>query len=254
MPRFIQRNYSAALGGGVCRTSTVGLDVNTSGASAAFWYYPLAADGNVMVSFENGANSATFRLNIENNAGKLFTWTVTSSVGRAHKPSYVISLNTWHYIVVTYANIGGTSRRSTIYVDGVSIGTETSAGLADTSSRFSCSTGATSRLESDIRVFNSELSASDVSNLYYNNLNPSTPTINWRLDEGEGSSATDFSGNGWTGTITSAIWTSNTPMKARLLQRNANAAILANGIDGSAGNALSIPNNASLNPTAAVTL
>lgn len=40
----------------------------------------------------------------------------------------------------------------------------------------------------------------------------------------------------------------------RFIQRNANAAILANGANGAAGNILSIANNASLNPTAAVTV
>lgn len=40
----------------------------------------------------------------------------------------------------------------------------------------------------------------------------------------------------------------------RFIQRNANAAILANGADGAAGNILSVPFSATLNPTAAVTL
>lgn len=215
--RLVQRNYNAALAGNNCRTTTVGLNINTSGASCAFWYYPIAADGNVAASFEDSANSSVFRVNIESATRKLFTWTTSGGVGRAHKPTYTISLNEWHYIVFTYANVDGANRRSTIYVDGVSIGTETSAGLADTSSRFSCSAGSTSRLVSDVRVFNYELSSDDVLKLYYENINPDIPVLNWLLTEGAGSSASDSSGNGWTGTITSAAWTGNTPMKARKL-------------------------------------
>lgn len=215
--RLVQRNYNAALAGNNCRTTTVGLNINTSGASCAFWYYPIAADGNVAATFEDSANASVYRLNIESGTRRLFTWTTSGGVGRAYKPTYTINLNEWHYIVFTYANVDGANRRSTIYVDGVSIGTETSAGLADTSSRFSCSAGSTSRLVSDVRVFNYELSSDDVQKLYYQNINPATPVLNWLLTEGAGSSAADSSGNGWTGTITSAAWTGNTPMKARKL-------------------------------------
>ena len=203
-----------ALTAGVARSDAGGIDVNTSGATAIFRYYPISADGLVACTFEDAATSGIFRLNLESATRRLFTWTVSGGVGRAHKPTYTIRLSEWHEVAFSYKDMGGGNRRSRIYVDGDLIGEETSAGLADTTSKFSASAGAT-RYVTKMRMFNSELTPEQVSNIYSTGQNLVTPRIHWPLTEGSGNVANDISGNGFHGTISSNAWGSNTPGRNR---------------------------------------
>lgn len=67
---------------------------------------------------------------------------------------------------------------------------------------------------SGVRVFNRELTATEILNLY-NGTVPSGVIAEYLLIEGAGTVAYDTSGNGNNGTITSGTWSRDTPSKTR---------------------------------------
>lgn len=69
----------------------------------------------------------------------------------------------------------------------------------------------------DVRIFNSQLTATDVLNLYRFNINPSTPGAWWKFDEGSGTTVYDSSRNANNGTLTGATYSSDTAKKVRVL-------------------------------------
>lgn len=80
----------------------------------------------------------------------------------------------------------------------------------------------------DVRIYNRALSAADVLNLYNAGATTANPTIKtvsrnglvgyWSLDDGTSTKATDFSGNGNTGTLTNGpLWTTGKRGRAVLL-------------------------------------
>ena len=68
---------------------------------------------------------------------------------------------------------------------------------------------------SKVRVWNTELTAAQISALYTTNTVPSGLIAEYLLNEGAGSIAYDSSGNGNNGTITSGTWTRDAPSKTR---------------------------------------
>lgn len=68
----------------------------------------------------------------------------------------------------------------------------------------------------DVRIFTSgKLTAAQCADLYYRNVNPSTPAHWWKFDEGSGTSVADSTG-AITGTQNnSAAWSTNVAIKPR---------------------------------------
>lgn len=66
-------------------------------------------------------------------------------------------------------------------------------------------------------AFNRILSAAEIDNIMYNGNIPSGVIANYKIDEGTGSTTSDSSGNGHTGTLVGAAWSSDTPSMARTL-------------------------------------
>lgn len=70
---------------------------------------------------------------------------------------------------------------------------------------------------SDVMIWNRALTAQEMSDLYFSSIIPTSGFVDrWRLDEGAGGTANSQTGT-HNGTVTSAVWTGNTPMKARKL-------------------------------------
>jgi len=77
------------------------------------------------------------------------------------------------------------------------------------------------------RMWNRVLSDSEIQNLYFKKIVPSNSLIGeWLLGEGAGTIAYDSSGRGNNGTISGAVWSSDTPSKTRL---NINNNLVKNG-------------------------
>jgi hypothetical protein len=140
-----------------------------------------------------------------------------------------VSLNEWHHFAAT---VDVSTDTVQIYIDGIlqtneANGTFTNAVFDNTNSH-SISIGATSagteRFTGDIdevRVYNRVLSATEIWNLYQagggakvNSADSQSDALErglagyWKLDDGSGTSATDASTNGSTGTLTNGpTWT-----------------------------------------------
>jgi hypothetical protein len=127
----------------------------------------------------------------------------------------------WHLAVATYDSVTG---NNIIYVDGVAVSTtSTTAGtlIASTNNALIWNIGSLGpsryfkgRLD-EARFWNRALSATEISNLYCNNIVPSGLVGEWLFDEGSGTTALDTSGNGNNGNITGATYTTDVPIKPR---------------------------------------
>lgn len=150
----------------------------------------------------------------------------------AHSGNNSLLPNTgYHHVVAT---INATT--ITLYIDGVQRGTpltlnhtlNTTSFIWRIGRRHNSTEYFTGDID-DVRVWNTALSAAEVAALYYSNENPSTPVGWWKFNEGAGTSATDSSSNGNTGTITAATYTADVPMKPRMLARDYGTSLSFNG-------------------------
>jgi len=68
----------------------------------------------------------------------------------------------------------------------------------------------------EVRLWSKALTAQEISDLYFKNIVPrSSLAGQWLFDEASGTTANDTSGNGNTGTITGATYTTDTRLQAR---------------------------------------
>ncbi|HXN51421.1 MAG TPA: LamG domain-containing protein [Candidatus Acidoferrum sp.] len=132
-----------------------------------------------------------------------------------HTPFNSFSQSAWHHAVLTY---DGTSLAAGIhmYIDGVS---QTVTATHDTlaSSILSASDvkigwSAWNNIYfngtlDDVRVWNRQLSASEVLALFNDSSGPASSSLIgwWKFDDGSGTSAVDSSGNGLTGTLNGGV-------------------------------------------------
>jgi hypothetical protein len=108
-----------------------------------------------------------------------------------------------------------------LYVDGTMIGSGT-APVWGLSSSNVVKIGAYGALRfwkgllDDVTIWDRALTATEIQNLYYNNIYPTTNLIaKYLFNEGSGSTIIDSSGNGYNGTITGATYTTDAPCKPR---------------------------------------
>ena len=135
-------------------------------------------------------------------------------------------LNSWHHTVLVFDGVSTSAPSSyKLYLDGIEIDTMDTATLATPANISSIGwiTGSQwfpGKLD-DVRVYNRALSATEIWNLYQagggaevNSADSQGDTLErglagyWKLDDGSGTSATDASTNGNTGTLTNGpTWT-----------------------------------------------
>ncbi len=127
----------------------------------------------------------------------------------------------WTFL--TYTRTSGVSQ---MYINGVAQGiTYNNTPIAPTG--FLCAGGSVNGsnagfgsgyagLIDDVRIYERPLSATEILNFYYGSEPASTSLkIKWLMDEGSGTSLIDASGNGNTGTISGATYSTDVFMKAR---------------------------------------
>ena len=102
--------------------------------------------------------------------------------------------NGWHYISAV-----GDSGATKFYIDGSYVGTADYKSSSDITWIGNHSGGQPFGSIDETRIYNRALSANEVTKLYQY---APGPVAHWKLDESSGTSASDFSGNGNTGTLT----------------------------------------------------
>jgi hypothetical protein len=129
----------------------------------------------------------------------------------------------WMHLAFTWSKSGEVVNA---YINGVLVGTSTSlgtwAGTLISSSQLigaGSTTGARWQgLITDVKLWTTALSTTQINNLYFNNQVPGSSLIgSWSLGEGAGSTANDTSGQSNNGVITGATYSSEVPMKTRSL-------------------------------------
>lgn len=174
-----------------------------------------------------------------------------------------IKYNNWQYVLTTVAANGTVTH----YINGVRSGTPATtgalAGITTTNAlRIGNRSGGTDRTFdgriAEARIWNRPLTADEIRAIHFDRIVPTTGLVGeWKMNEGAGSTATDTSGNANHGTITGAIWSADTPTKARQLVggnlvRNGDFSyvppfvaatnVTSRWIDGTAGGSTSIEN------------
>lgn len=173
---------------------------NLSSMTYSLWIKPNSTTGTtgIMNARDGGTNGG---FDLDNLNGTLRFATRISGGGSLLASGLVTGA--WQHIVATYNNA---TKEMRLYKDGVLIG----SGIASTSSGNTAQPlkigNLTNMSVDDVRVYNRALSSADVSTLY--NFAPG-PVGYWNLDEKSGTTASDISGNGNTGTLTNGPqWTS----------------------------------------------
>lgn len=210
-PRLAVRNYNAALNVASGNYVTVA-DSDTfepATFSIAFWFNTRQT-GNVVI-IEKDTN---FGFSVQRDTDNIMK--ANSNNGTICKGTNAYSDGRWHFCVLH----NGSAPK--LYIDGVdetTTSTQRTAAYSTGPLYFGSRAGAAPYvgLLQDVQIFNRVLTAQEVKDLYYANVNPASGLIErWILDEGAGSTVTGRI-LGTSGTITGATFTSNTPMKSRKL-------------------------------------
>lgn len=226
MPRQVVRdfgtclNFSSASSQYVEITNNSGLQI-TGPRTVSLWV-KLKSKANNMVFFSaddvGGAYFSLYRLQLNPTATAFnydMTWSQPNDQSVAGTTNPQIGI--WYHVVGMY---DGTNMY--IFVNGVQ---ENSVALSISERTLSTirignyggNAAYANALIDDVRVYSTNLSSTQINNMYYG-IEPPTTNLKgrWKLDDGSGTSATDSSGNGNTGTlINTPTWSSDVFMKPR---------------------------------------
>jgi len=232
--RFLVRDFGTCLNfvrdssHKVVLTQTSGLPIySASGYSVSGWFRrrPVANDTalyaennftstlSILHIFISSSSSNKITIKVRNEAGTIQINDVTSTI--------TFHSNIWHHFVWTDNN--GTAK---LYINGVLDTTNYNYTPAGTYTMTSSGIGVIERSSplnwfngslDEFKLYNAVLTQTDVTNLYYSGLTSKEANLkgHYKFNEGSGTSATDSSGNGNTGTITGATYTSDVPIKTR---------------------------------------
>lgn len=196
-------------------TLSIWAKTNVSGQQTMIGFGNFSEAYSYVILDIGGTTAGRARFSIRNNAAG------TDSASAA--ASKTTNDSRWHH----YVGIK-TANQILLYIDGNLIQTVSSL-QGGTYLLTQCEIGALNRISrvlfftgglDEPRIWNRALTASEVSDLYYNGLTRGSALATglvgeWLFNEGSGSTAYDTSGNGNHGTITGATYTTDVPMVAR---------------------------------------
>ena len=216
--RQVVRDFGTCLdfdgnSGNVQVTDSASLDL-TGDFSISVWIKPTTiGEGNGGRIIEK-ANAYVFLIG-SNNA-----ITLTNNTTNATSNNNAFKLGIWQHVVATYSDSGNVT---SIYVDGVSVGTPTqnvNPGNNNNDLYIGNRSAGDRTFKGkidDLRIYKDRvLTPTEITNLYYG-IEPTTTGLSawWKFDEGSGSTANDSSGNSNTGTITTATYSADVFIKPR---------------------------------------
>lgn len=189
----------------------------------AVWQKSYYTGQRTLISFGNSADNNPYALIDIGFSAKQARFTIRNSGGGGNTASSAglnMTDNQWHHIVgVKDAN------GIYLYIDGVLINSSTPLTSGTYSydkfavgvlSRISVSNGALGNID-NARVYTRALSAREVADMYFKGITPTNGlVVKYDFNEGSGSTALDSSVNGYNGTITSATYSTDVPISARL--------------------------------------
>lgn len=198
-----------------------------------------------------------------------FDWRFVNSIGQV---SFICYDGTFQPIATTSASTNlikgrwymltgvrdGTNIK--LYINGVLISstTDTTVSSTDNTSDINIGhrTSGTQYIDGnidDVTIWNIGLNATQISQLYYNNVFALQSNIvgRWQLNGGGGSAAVDSSGYNNNGTITGATYSTDVPMISRIKNVDKKTSLY---FDGTAGSYLTVPDSAALSVTTDFTI
>ncbi len=236
MPRQLVRDMGTSLRfDGVddkVQITTVAAQNNLTDFTISFWFLIVRIDnsngGGFPRLFQKGNNNGAgwLDVNFDTSANRMsFSsgWT-SGSMARAFTTP---QRGVWHHCLVTGDN-SSVAGNHHVYIDGVEPSYALStAGSGTHTADGSVLTFGNRNLDATIRAFqgsmdevtlyNRQLSASEISDVYSKGFYPSSGLVGkWLFDEGSGITATDATGNA-NGTITGAAYSTDVAFKPRVL-------------------------------------
>jgi len=204
------------------------LDITTEDFSVALWAKPYgvgAAGSKWLVGKKNGETGGLVGWNIACGASGVnfndrIRVEVDDGTNRVETTgTKKFFTNTWNHVAVTFDRDGLMS----IYLNGVLDTTSSIAAVGSLTNtqplRFLRDGAGNNRFVGGIdepRIWkNKILTATEISDLCFKSVVPSGVNGEWLFNEGAGTSATDSSGNGFTGTLSVATFLSDVPFKPR---------------------------------------
>ena len=192
------------------------LDILTGSKSWSFWFKSTSASSTFFrKSDANNANGVQFYFTSSQKMNMLFdglTYSLASNTSGLND-------GIWHNAVGVFDR---SAQKISIYIDGVfnsSLSTPIGATNLDGTTQATIGTTTVGTMD-DMRIYSSVLSPAYISALYnggrgWSKGGAETNLVGaWALNEGSGTTTADYSGNGYTGTLTSSpTWTSGTPVR-----------------------------------------
>lgn len=240
--RVVNRNFGTSLSftGTTSNNMQIAQTLPTTEFTVSFWYKAKAPMNTDETVFEQAGSFLYFRQGANNmqayayiNASSDFAGlrrlrfnnlTMLGSNIKAGSNKGAFD-NLWHHrVVVVYVS----SNRGKLdeYQDGEKIGVtsivdytgdpSTPSGNLYIGKRVATSTACNALLD-NIRIFNRQLTATEISDLYYSDIIPTGVQAEYLLNEGSGSAAVDSSGNGNNGSITGAVYSTDVRSIARVV-------------------------------------
>jgi hypothetical protein len=221
MPRFTVRDFGSCLKfngttGSVTASNSTSLQL-TGDYTIMAWIYPSSTgeggSGRIVTKTSVGTEYEFF-------AGSNFELALINTASTKTSNLNAVKARVWQHVAATYSDSGDLV---SFYVNGVSVGTaaQTTNPTSNTSTLYIGNRSGDDRtfngLIDEVAIYkNVAMTQAQIQDIYYTGNYPTTNlSALWKFDEGSGTSATDSSGNGNTGTITTATYSTDVFIKPR---------------------------------------
>lgn len=221
MPRVsVRDSVTSLVFNGTTASVTPTTMVSLTGTFDITWKSKFSDNATLRSIFGNITDPSGAKISYGASAGKFAIRVING--GTLDQSVTLSSTNKW----TTYNLVRDSSNVVTLYENGVLKGTLYSGAAQvgtynfDTIGRATGTSGFFGVLD-EVRVYNVSHTASEISQMYFNNIIPRTGLMGeWLFNEGSGTTALDSSGNGNNGTITGATYTTDVPFKPRVAASN----------------------------------
>lgn len=222
---LIQRKQFVRFDGTDDAVSFASYTPNTSAFSIAFWFRPRtgnAANARVLDWQDAGpASGFTLTMSTANKPQVTFAADTAAPANIISIVSTQMKLAEWNLVTITYA-----PNSAKLYVNGVQqSSTDTNCTIVAPAAAFAIgkrATGATNFCRGDLHtflVYPRVITQTEITDLYRLNSIPTTPDIYLKMDERSGTTVSDSSGNGRTGTLAGTPLFGTSPSERGIFQK-----------------------------------